>query len=88
MRGLCISLWMKEWGYRNLEKIHGFRCIWGRQICDSDNKNRHAWWSATRLFFTVGKYAALKKFEAGSKKSIGYAILKHCGWGSCYACSE
>ena len=41
-------------GYRNLEIIHVFPCIFGRKIRDSENKNRHAWLCATRCMQLVG----------------------------------
>ena len=47
-RGLCIPLQKKGLGIGIL-KIHVFPRIWGREICDSETKDVHAWLCATRL---------------------------------------
>ena len=70
-------------------------------MCDSENRNGQAWLSATRLegicmhlvgwgkgVFTVRVICGSEKVGRRFQNSIGYATLIHCGWGSCYACSE
>ena len=92
--------------YTTLDERMGIQKSWentcislylGKQICDSENKNGHAWLSATRLegicmqlvgwggrgCLRLAWYAALKKLEGGSKTALGEWLGELL-----YACSE
>ena len=62
-------------GYMNLERIHVFPCILGREIRDSENKNGHAWLCATLVEWGIGLICG---FYVGMRlqNDIGHAILK------------
>ena len=77
-------------GYRNLERIHVYICILGREIRESGNKNGHTWLCATLCMQLVGWGRGRVGVICGSnvgkrlQNDIGHANLKNCSWMSSY----
>ena len=65
----------------------------GRKICDSENKNGHAWLSATSLEDACmelegwGGAKGDRRWMATPKQHWG-CNSENCGWGSCYASNK